>query len=310
MDSEAGGAPTISILTPCLNRAQYVATAIRSVLDQDYPRFEHLIMDAGSTDGTLEILAQYPHLRMISEPDEGMYEALNKGLSLAKGEIIGFLNTDDHYTKGAFEVAARGLAKASSSLVVGQAELLEDTGQTLVRRLDNPLLDNLLGQAILGEPRMNAFFFRREVFQAVGRFDTSFKLAADRDFLMRIALAGLRGTEVKEVLYCYRAHRGSMTFDVDHRKGRAMVDEHLRWAEKYLRQPAFPTQAANYMSQLYVRVSIEGCGRALLTGDVAGASRYARAGVRHDAFWVFRFLRYAVLFLVLRPPGTPFVMSS
>ena len=85
----------ISIITPCLNRANFIEEAIESVLDQISPNVEHIIMDVGSTDGTLELLNNYPHLRIISQPDRGMCEAFNKVIQIASGEVIGFLNTDD-----------------------------------------------------------------------------------------------------------------------------------------------------------------------------------------------------------------------
>ncbi|MBE3118097.1 MAG: glycosyltransferase [Candidatus Atribacteria bacterium] len=97
----------ISIITPSLNRADMIVTAIESVLAQNYPYFEHIIIDGGSTDGTLNVLGKYPHLRLISELDRGMYDAINKGLALASGEIIGFLNTDDLFADDIFAKVAK-----------------------------------------------------------------------------------------------------------------------------------------------------------------------------------------------------------
>ena len=85
----------LSIITPTLNRAHFLEEAIESVRAQDFPDCEHLIVDGGSTDGTLEMLARHPHLRVVSEPDRGLYDALNKGLRLGSGEIVGLLNSDD-----------------------------------------------------------------------------------------------------------------------------------------------------------------------------------------------------------------------
>ncbi len=82
--------PLISIITPCLNRAEFIAEAVESVLSQDYPNVEHIIMDGGSTDGTLEVLKRYPHLRVVSEPDEGMYTAINKDWISLKGRLLAY----------------------------------------------------------------------------------------------------------------------------------------------------------------------------------------------------------------------------
>ena len=88
--------PVISVITPSLNCAAYIRECIESVLAQDYRNFEHVIIDAASTDETVDILKAYPHLKWISEPDRGEADALNKALRMARGDIIGWLNTDDY----------------------------------------------------------------------------------------------------------------------------------------------------------------------------------------------------------------------
>ncbi len=98
--------PKISIVTPSYNSAEFIEDCIQSVLKQNYPNFEHIIIDGGSTDGTVEILKKYPHLKWISEPDEGQSDALNKGFKKAEGDIIGWLNSDDVYLPGTFNKVA------------------------------------------------------------------------------------------------------------------------------------------------------------------------------------------------------------
>jgi glycosyltransferase involved in cell wall biosynthesis len=102
--------PTISIVTPSFNAAAYLEDAILSVSRQGRVAVEHIVTDAVSTDGTLEILRQYPHLRWISEPDRGQSDAINKGFLLAKGELVGWLNADDYYLPGALEAIANAAA--------------------------------------------------------------------------------------------------------------------------------------------------------------------------------------------------------
>ena len=91
-----------SIITPSFNSGDTLERAIQSVLAQDYKNFEHIIVDGCSTDGALEILEKYPHLRWISEFDKGQVDAMNKGFAMAEGEIIGYLNADDYYLEGSF----------------------------------------------------------------------------------------------------------------------------------------------------------------------------------------------------------------
>src|SRR5258708_17772127 len=99
----------ISIITPSYNQGRFIEDAIQAVLAQDYPDFEHIIVDNCSSDNTLEILRKYPHLKWVSEPDEGQSDALNKGFGLSGGEVLGWLNCDDFYLPGAFHAAAEAL---------------------------------------------------------------------------------------------------------------------------------------------------------------------------------------------------------
>src|SRR5438270_8446386 len=90
-------APLVSIVTPSLNQARFLGEAIESVRAQTYAPIEHIVVDGGSTDGTLEILAEYDGLRSVSEPDRGQSHALNKGFTMAQGDVLGWLNADDTY---------------------------------------------------------------------------------------------------------------------------------------------------------------------------------------------------------------------
>ncbi|MBA4385687.1 MAG: glycosyltransferase, partial [Anaerolinea sp.] len=101
--------PKISVITPSLNRAGMIADAIESVLAQNHPHFEHIIVDGGSTDGTLEMLTKYPYLHVISGKDRGMYDAINRGLEIARGEIICFLNSDDLLPPNVLPIIVRAL---------------------------------------------------------------------------------------------------------------------------------------------------------------------------------------------------------
>ena len=87
--------PKISVVTPTLNCGQFIRDCIESVLAQNYENFEHIIVDGGSADGTVDVLREYPHLTWVSEPDDGEVFALNKALKIASGDIIGWLNADD-----------------------------------------------------------------------------------------------------------------------------------------------------------------------------------------------------------------------
>ncbi|HTC13695.1 MAG TPA: glycosyltransferase, partial [Chthoniobacterales bacterium] len=119
----------ISIITASLNRKEFIGTAIKSVLSQNYSDFEHWIIDGGSSDGTLEFLQQYPHLKVHSEPDHGVYDAWNKGIERATGDLITILNTDDVYAPGAFHSCAKIFAASPSVPVVSGGCQIYRTGR-------------------------------------------------------------------------------------------------------------------------------------------------------------------------------------
>lgn len=119
----------ISILTPTLNSAQTIETAILSVLKQDYEDVEHIIMDGGSSDATVEILSKYPHLVWTSESDDGQVHALNKAFEISTGDIIGVLNADDYYLEGSFS-AVIPLFLSGEKFVMGKVRVVDEFHQT------------------------------------------------------------------------------------------------------------------------------------------------------------------------------------
>ncbi len=206
----------LSIVTPCLNRRDTIAEAVESVLSQsDADGIEHIVIDGGSTDGTLDVLARYSHLTVITEPDRGLYDAINKGLRIARGEIIGHLNSDDLYAVGALRRVIDAFAADSSiETVCGGAEIFVDDsdGVRTTHVFDDDALKLLRPRDLIhGVPITNARFFRRTLYERVGDYDLRYPIAADRDFLMRVLVVGARRTALPGIVYRYRSHAGSLT---------------------------------------------------------------------------------------------------
>src|SRR5690242_15601205 len=112
---------TISVVTPTRDRGAFIEAAIDSVLVQEVPAFEHLVIDGASRDDTLARLKRYPHLQIVSEPDRGLYDAINKGIARARGDVICLLNSDDRLLPGAFEaVSAAFAADPAADAVCGR----------------------------------------------------------------------------------------------------------------------------------------------------------------------------------------------
>ena len=275
----------LSVITPVYNRAALIARAVESVLAQEYPAVEHIVVDGGSTDGTLEVLARYPHLRVVSRPDEGMYFALNDGLRLARGEVIGFLNSDDLYRPGALAAVMARLEREEADAVAGRAVYFVEEGET--RRFFRPtrLLtpENLWRELTYGDPAFNAWFFRRRVFERLGALDTTYRIAGDRDFLLRFALAGLRVSPLDQIVYAYRVHPASLSLSTDWRRFLAVAEENLRLAKAYL--PQLPPEGRRWMVRAQVRDTITAASRSLRSGRWADFRRFARAGWGYHRAW-------------------------
>lgn len=207
-------APRFSIVTPCLNRAATIGAAIDSVLAQNHPSVEHIIVDGGSTDGTAEVLARYPHLTVIREKDRNLYDAINKGLHAVRGDVVGLLNSDDLFAPGAFAAAEAGLADPAIEMVLGAAEFFteQDGLDVLQQRLSGAANDLTEANVIGGITTMNAAFYRRALIERVGPFDDRFPLSADKDFWLRLVLLAPRLARTGATIIRYRSHAGSLTF--------------------------------------------------------------------------------------------------
>jgi len=208
--------PRISIVTPCLNGERYIADAIDSVLRQGYPNCEHIVVDGASTDATLAVLQRYPHLIVVSEPDRGSHEAMNKGIARASGDIIAFLNVDDGYPDGTLlKIGAAFAANLGAEILVGDTVVYEDTApdHRTVRFIFNHPRGIWLTECMFGNPGINGCFFRRSVFERIGLFNNDFHICADRDLVTRVATAEIPSISLNTPTLLYRAHGGSQTIN-------------------------------------------------------------------------------------------------
>ncbi len=278
----------ISIITPSYNRADLIAEALQSVRIQGYASLEHIVVDGGSTDGTRELLAKDPGLRYVSEPDRGMYDALNKGLKMARGEIVGFLNTDDVYAGEILSVVAGRFAESGAEAVAGRAVYFRgDRPDSFFRPSAYLTGRNLWHEIIYGDPAFNAWFFRRRVFDQIGDFDVTYQIAGDRDFLIRFALSGLPYVSLRNVIYHYRSHQQSLSLSANLRQFSDVADENLRWVEHYW--SSVPAGARSDLRRVRTRDTITAASRNLRAGAWHRALHYARLGCGFDPLWPVKF---------------------
>jgi glycosyltransferase involved in cell wall biosynthesis len=181
--------PGISVVTAVWNRVSTIDTAMRSVDSQDYPWVEHVLIDGCSTDGTLELIRarQNESKVVLSEPDEGIYDALNKGIKLAHGEIIGLLHSDDEFAHpGILSLIAEAFSEPDVSVVYGDVVFFRANNRNVpVRRYrsDRFAPDKLAWGWMPAHPAM---FFRRQIFDRFGYYKTDYKIAADFEFVARV----------------------------------------------------------------------------------------------------------------------------
>jgi glycosyltransferase involved in cell wall biosynthesis len=208
--------PLISVVTPSFNQASFLGEALASVQLQSYKHCEHLVIDGKSTDGTVALLrnvtdgAESASVRWISETDSGQSDALNKGFRLAKGEIIGWLNSDDRYRPGCFEQIVRAFAENPEvDILYGDYVVIDEAGRPLrVRREIEFSAFILLYHRVLYIPT-TATFFRRRIFEENNWLEEKLHYAMDLEFFIRLAARGYRFKHLPKIIADFRVHSRS-----------------------------------------------------------------------------------------------------
>lgn len=198
-----GSEPLISVITVCFNSAPTLARALQSVADQDWVKVEHIVIDGASVDETSEIVERFPHVaQFVSEPDKGIYDAMNKGLDRASGDIVCFLNADDHYaSRAVFSHVIAQMREHKLDALMGDVGFFHEVNPSrLVRRYSSGRFtpDRLAWGWMPAHP---ALFLSRAVVERVGRFKIDYHIAGDFEFIVR-AFHGqsLRYLHLPEVL--------------------------------------------------------------------------------------------------------------
>jgi glycosyltransferase involved in cell wall biosynthesis len=212
--------PKISIVTPSFNQGPFIERTIRSVLEQDWPNIEYIIIDAGSTDETVSIIEKYSDrlAYWVSEPDRGQTDAINKGLKRITGDIFAYINSDDFYYPGAFRAAATALPNGdaegrSRKWAVGIGDHLDIHGtrvhlwKTLERWSDDRAFAVLAAPAVC----QHATFWRTELLDQVGYFDESFHYGMDTEFMVRCLLEGNSPVLIDQIIGAQLLHADCKT---------------------------------------------------------------------------------------------------
>jgi glycosyltransferase involved in cell wall biosynthesis len=182
----------ISIITVAYNSAKTIADTLNAVAMQTHTDIEHLVIDGASKDGTFEIVSSHanPQLRLISEPDKGIYDAMNKGLALASGEVIGFLNSDDFYANASVlaKIANAFQDPAVDACYADLVYVSQDNSRVVRYWKSKPFIKGAFAKGWC--PAHPTFYVRKSVIERLGLFDQSYKIGGDVEFMMRYLECG------------------------------------------------------------------------------------------------------------------------
>ena len=228
--------PKISIVTPSLNQVAFIEQTICSVLDQNYPNLEYIIIDGGSTDGTLGTIKKYQQYLTywVSEPDEGQTQAINKGFRICTGDLVAWQNSDDYYLPGAFSRVAQVYQIHEADVYFGHKYNVDEAGRIIRPQCYTPF--SLRVHLYEGMALANhSAFWRRELFDRLGYLDESLHYAMDYEFFLRLGLNNSKFQLVNDYLVCFRLHGGTKSVEQSHEWNAELARVRQRYG---IRRPA------------------------------------------------------------------------
>lgn len=235
----------ITVLTICYNSGKYIEKAIKSVLNQNYDNIEHIIIDGGSDDDTINIIQKYPHLKWISEKDKGQCDAMNKAFDKASGDIIVYLNADDYFEENIFGSVINAFQRSDTQMVVGNLYIKKGVKITLVK-------PNIEFSKIIFPQKYSfpynpvSYFYKREVQHAIGIFPLCENYAMDYWFLLR-AFDKFRAVKMEIYFGTFFLNESSKTVLNSNNDTR-------RLASEYMKSKSFISRILFYINNLQIDI--------------------------------------------------------
>lgn len=248
MQSPAENLPLVSIVIPSYNHRRYLAAAIDSVLTQDYPRIELIVIDDGSTDGSPDVLKKYgTRFRWETQANHGQARTMNRGWLMSRGEVLAYLSADDLLLAHAVSASMAGLQRNPDAVLTYCDFNLIDPDSRVIRRVRTPDFDyrDMVTQMIC-HPGPGAFF-RRSSFEKGGEWHGGYRQFADYEFWLRLGLQG-RFLRIPEVLAAFRVHPGSQSFSSSPQMA---TEEPLAIMQAYFGSPLLPENLKSARAQAF-----------------------------------------------------------
>lgn len=205
--------PLVSVITVCRNAEKTIIKTIESVLNQTYSNLEYFIIDGASTDRTIAIIKQYEpkfkgRLHWISEQDAGIYDAMNKGIRLATGKIIGIINSDDWYELDAIERIVKSYKENGDGVYYGILRVMENGKEVMLKSINY----RFLYRDMVGHP---AYFVANKIYQSHGLFSLDYKIASDYELMMRFIQRSVRFVQINFILANFNYGGASSIYDIE-----------------------------------------------------------------------------------------------
>jgi glycosyltransferase involved in cell wall biosynthesis len=301
--------PRVSIVTPSYNQAKFLEETMESVLSQDYPNIEYIVIDGRSSDGSADIIRRHADdlAYWVSEPDGGQADALRKGFSRSTGEVLAYLNSDDVYLHGAVRTAVEALqADPGLAMVHGDSICIDAQGQEIGHKVGfgGDFLRHFLQQVNpISQP---SAFLRRNAYDVAGGIDPTLQLAMDYDLWCRIGLRGMRIRYLPVSMSLFRIHDESKT----KLNTVAFAEERWRLLEQYLDDPVLGPSLLPYRHRLYGMAHLRYANAHWMSGEPRDALTHYRLMMCKAPRCVFSrpalslFARFVLKRRYLRKPTT------
>lgn len=206
--------PTLSIITPSYNQSEYIEDNIHSVRSQNYPDIEHIVVDGGSDDGTVDILKKYENkynLRWVSESDRGQSHAINKGIEMANGKWIGWQNSDDFYLSESFKKFSQAIEEnPQSDIICGDLLVVDESGDEIGRKYSIPPSKFVQRHWSLFTSNQS-FFIKKKKLESIGILNEKYEYTMDADLFWRVSNSDLKIVVIPEFLGAIRKHENAKT---------------------------------------------------------------------------------------------------